>query len=500
MRVLVIGAALGATFLGNTYQSANLVSNILFELLAAGILSSVLVPSFVVHLSGGDRDAASRLASATLGALLVVLTPIVLLAMLGGNWIMRLLTIALENPATREQQIALGRFLLWFFLPQVLLYAIGAVSTGLLHADRRFSAPAAAPVLNNIFVIATMVLFWVMRDGTPGLDLTLSQRLVLAMGTTLGVMAMSALPLVATRRAGFSLWPRRHSHRGELAKMARRGAWAAGQLAMTQVLLGVTLILANRVEGGAVAYQIAFTFFLLPFALVTNPILTTLFPLLSQDAHESNHQSYAAHLNTGITQLITWIMPASVLLIALAQPLLGLMAYGELASHVTLVAHTLSGYAVGLVGYSVFQLLTRAMYADDDTRTPTLVSVAMTIGGTVLMIWWSGSSHGDDSVASLGLAHSVVQSLGALALYGVVSTRRSGSLKIAAPAIRVLLASLCAGIGAWFITSTFELQGRTGSAIILAVASSIGLTIYAGILFALGSPELRRPSRQEADI
>ncbi|MBI3256375.1 MAG: hypothetical protein HYZ59_01155, partial [Actinobacteria bacterium] len=108
LRVLAIGAAVGATFLGNTYQSANLVSNILFELLAAGMLSSVLVPTFVRHIAAGNRDEASGLAGAVLGVLLVVLGPIVLVGVLAGSWIMRLITITVDNPMLREQEIVLG--------------------------------------------------------------------------------------------------------------------------------------------------------------------------------------------------------------------------------------------------------------------------------------------------------------------------------------------------------------------------------------------------------
>ena len=73
LRVLAIGGALGTTFLGNVYQTANLVSNLLFELLAAGMLSSVLVPPFVALLDAGRRDEAERLAGALLGVALVVL-------------------------------------------------------------------------------------------------------------------------------------------------------------------------------------------------------------------------------------------------------------------------------------------------------------------------------------------------------------------------------------------------------------------------------------------
>jgi putative peptidoglycan lipid II flippase len=61
-RILVIAAVLGTTFLGNAYQSSNAVSNVLFELLAAGALSAVLVPTFVELLDRDDQPEAERLA------------------------------------------------------------------------------------------------------------------------------------------------------------------------------------------------------------------------------------------------------------------------------------------------------------------------------------------------------------------------------------------------------------------------------------------------------
>lgn len=501
LRVLATGAALGATFLGNTYQSANLVSNILFELLAAGILSSVLVPTFVRHLAGGDRGRANGLAGAVLALLGIVLGPIVLLGVLAGEPIMRLITITVDNPALRDQEIALGTFFLWFFLPQILLYALGAVSTGLLHADHRFTAPAIAPVLNNLVVIVTMVLFWTVRDETPTLELPLGHKLLLALGTTSGVLAMTLAPVAAARRAGFVLRPGLREHRRELAAMAHRGIWAAGHLGLTQTLLAVTLVLANRVEGGAVAYQIAFTVFLLPYALVCNPILTTLFPRLAHDAHNDDRATFAEHLGRGLDQLGFLVLPASVLLVAVSRPLVEFLAFGALSTNPELVARTLAGYAPGLIGYSAFQLLTRASYADEDTRTPTVVNVAMTALGSALMLGWSSAAEGADRVASLGLAHSIVQLGGALVLLVMVSRSTPGGLGVRVPAARALWSSLCAGTGAWFLVENLDLHGRIGAGVTTAMAGLAGVTIYVGVQFALGSPELRRRAgRREENV
>ncbi|MBV8303546.1 MAG: hypothetical protein JOZ04_05000, partial [Acidimicrobiia bacterium] len=146
VRVLAIGAALGTTFLGNTYQTSNLVSNILFELLAAGLLSSVLVPTFVGLIDAGHRDDAEHVSGAVLGVCLAVLAVVLAAGLVLRPWIMKVLTIAVSDPGVRHQEVALGSFLLWFFLPQLLLYAAGAVATALLNGTRKFAAPAFAPV------------------------------------------------------------------------------------------------------------------------------------------------------------------------------------------------------------------------------------------------------------------------------------------------------------------------------------------------------------------
>src|SRR4029077_3922116 len=67
VRVLVIAAVLGTTYLGNTFQAANSVSNVLFELLAAGALSMVLVPTFVNLVDANNDAEVDRLASGLLG-------------------------------------------------------------------------------------------------------------------------------------------------------------------------------------------------------------------------------------------------------------------------------------------------------------------------------------------------------------------------------------------------------------------------------------------------
>ena len=124
VRVLVVTAVLGTTSLGDAFQSANSVSNVLFELLAAGALSAVLVPSFVNLLDSNDEPGAERVAGGVLGIALAVLGPITLVGIAAAPLLARVLTIGVDGDVAAAQQ-DLVTFLLRFFLPQVLLYAAG---------------------------------------------------------------------------------------------------------------------------------------------------------------------------------------------------------------------------------------------------------------------------------------------------------------------------------------------------------------------------------------
>jgi putative peptidoglycan lipid II flippase len=495
-RVLAVGAALGTTFVGNTYQSANLVSNVLFELLAAGMLSSVVVPPFVRLLDEGRRDDAERLAGSLLALALVALGVVTVVGLAVRPWIMRALTVAVEDQGVRRQEVELGSFLLVLFLPQVLLYAVGSVATGLLHGARRFAAPAFAPVANNLAVIATMGLFWVVRGtgGRPGLDLSTAEKLVLGLGTTAGVLAMTLVPVVALRRAGLRLRPRWDLSQPGLRQLGRDGAWAAGMLALGQVLLVTTLVLANRVEGGVVAYNIAFQLFLLPFALLGHPVMTTLYPGLSSAGGSGRWSHFAELLRGGTATLAFLVLPASALLVALAGPVARVLRFGALDTAGTdLVARLLAAYAVGLLGYAAFQLLARASYATGDVRTPTAVALGVAAGGSAVMVGWFALASGDGRLAAVGYGHSVAFLTGAAALWVAVRRRVGEPVPVGASLVRSLGCAVAAGVAASVVAAVIAgalpTGGRLGAVVAVAVAGLAGAAVYVGAQRRLQAPE-----------
>src|SRR5581483_6060538 len=284
-RVLVIAAVLGTTDLGNTFSASNSVSNVLFDLLAAGALSAVLVPAFVEllerHRSATGDDTAEDLAGALLGWSLLVLGPICLAGVLAAPALARLLTAGTADPGVAAAQRHLATFLLRLFVPQVLLYAVGAVTTAVLHAKRRFTVTAVAPIGNTVMMVLALGVFRALHGpGAAGFDLTLAERLALGAAGTLGVAAFVAIPAVALRRTGFRLRirVRRPSAVAGLGRAVRLSGWAGVQHAGTAVLLAAALLVGMGVPGGVVAYQVAFACFLVPYAVLALPLITAVLP------------------------------------------------------------------------------------------------------------------------------------------------------------------------------------------------------------------------------
>ncbi len=491
LRVVAMSAALGATSLGDTYQAANLVSNILFELLAGGLLSAALVPVFVDAIDRGDRRGAVRLGGNLLGLTLAALVAVVAVALAAAPWLMDLLTLSVADESVRQAQTELGTYLLWFFLPQVLLYAVGAVATALLHADRRFVAAALAPVFNNVVVIGSMLVFWSMHGDAPSLDLSPAEVIVLGGGATLGVLAMTLVPWLAAGRGGMVLRPRWEPRDPRLRPLAAQGAWAAGHLGLNQLFAMATVIVAGRVTGGVVAYQIAFTFFLLPYALLANPLTTTLFPRLAAGTAAGRLDDVRHDLSWGLRAMAFVLVPAAFLMAALARPIIEVVRIGNLdVAGADLVAVALSGYMAGLVGYAIGFLLTRASYALGDTRSPTLVSLVATAAGVVGLVVGTGIVDGTARIVVLGLVHAAVVTATAVALARILRPRL-GALEATPALVRDVVGGALAGGAAWWVGALVGTDTRGTALLALVAGGLVGVVVYTAFQLLVGSDELR---------
>jgi putative peptidoglycan lipid II flippase len=448
-RVLVIAAILGTTDLGNVFSASNSVSNVLFDLLAAGALSAVLVPAFVELLGRRSEAEAERLAGALLGWSLVVLGPVCLAGVLAAPALARLLTTGTADAAVAEGQQELATFLLRIFVPQVLLYAVGAVSTAVLHAKRHFTVTAVAPIGNTVLMVVCLVTFRALHGpGTPGFDLSLGERLALGAAGTLGVAAFVGIPAVALWRTGFRLRARipRPAAVPGLASAVRLSGWAGLQHAGTAVLLGAALLVGMGVSGGVVAYQVAFAFFLVPYAVLALPLITAVLPELAGEAGRGDMGAFGRSLRWALDGMVGFVVPVSVAGVVLAPRVMEALAFGQTSEGGgRLIGVALAALAAGLAPYGAFLLFVRAYYALGEGRAPAVVALASAGLGAVLMAAGGALAHGEAKLAVMGGAHSIAYLVGAVVL-GAGLARRAGQPLVPDRLLRTLVPWV--GVGA----------------------------------------------------
>lgn len=443
-----MASAMGTTFLANTYQTANTAPNLIFELVAAGVLTSVFVPTFVSYLVRGDEEGSWNAANALASVALVGLIGLSLLLFLLAPVIVNVLLVGVDDPLVRSDSMRVGTELLRLFAPQVVFYGAGMIMTGALHARRRFWMPAAAPIFNNLVVIIVYLLYAASRgDGAPDVaEVTGGQVLLLGLGTTMGVVAMTVVLAPQLRQLGWRFrWSFDTKHPA-VRKGARLGVWALGYAGGYQAGLIAVLVLANRIEGGVAAYQWAFTFFYLPHALVGVPLFNVLFTAMSEHAARRDMSGVARKMSSGLTMLFFILLPVAAACVALGPSAARVaLEHGAMSQEGSLlVGRTLAVFGFGLPAYSAFLVTTRAFYALEDAKTPALFNafttvLTMGLGATGFFLAPDGWE-----IPGLAAGHSIGFTVGAFLLVRALS-RRVGSV-FDGPARRSVVLAVVAAV------------------------------------------------------
>lgn len=498
VRVLVIAGVLGTTFLGNAFQAANSFSNVLFELLAAGALSAVLVPAFVGLLEQGDDEAAEAVAGGVLGVALVGLGTVSAVGVALSPLLARLLTLGVPAAVAGPQR-ELVTFLLWFFIPQVMLYAAGAIATGVLYAKRHFAITAAAPIGNTVVMVACLVAFRAVAGPAPDLDVSTGERWLLAAAGTGGVIAFVGMLLGSLARTGFRLRPRWGWADPRVRRVLAHSGWGAVLHTGAGLLLGGAVVAGSAVEGGVVAYQVAFVFFLAPYAILAQPIHTAILPELVVEARGEDLARFRASTRWALERMALLVVPVSALVVALARPAMRAVTFGgATGAGVELAAAALAALAIGLLPYGAFLLLARAFYALGDSRTPGVASLVSAVAGTAVMAGAALATSGAARVAWLGAGHSIAQVVGALWLFARLSARTGGGL-VPAGLARIVALSTGAAVAVWLAADAL-LDGSPSRLTDLGVVAGLALAgtgVIAGLAWATGLGRVlttRRPS------
>ncbi len=392
--VLGLTLRFGETNLPSTYNLANSMPNMIYDLVLGGIIASLFIPVFVEYLATRSRDEAWYVASSATNISLIILASVTALGIVASPIIIRLMTLFgsysagdVTTQVVRDQ----ATFLLRFFVPQIIFYGLSAIFGGLLNSHRRFMAPAFAPIANNLVVIGTVIIFYFL----PGPRDDYLHLVFLAVGTTAGVVAQALVQIPSLVSIGVRYRPVIDFRHPAIRKIGRLAIPMLGYILLWQVGTWFVFALAIQVDGGVPSYQYAQMFFQLPYGIFAVSIITAIFPAMSEHSALRRMSRFKDTINMGVRSTLLIIVPCAVIYLTMSEPIIRfLLEHGFFkAGDTELLAGVLFYFALGLIPYSIDMLFTKTFYSMQDTRTPMIINcfvVAINIGANILFFRWIG--------------------------------------------------------------------------------------------------------------
>ncbi len=502
IRTVALGAAIGAATVGNAYNLSNTLPNMVYELLLGGVLSSVVVP-LLMKARTQDRDRGEAYTQRLLTLATIFLAGATVLAVVAAPLLTQL--VAGHSPTADKHLITSLSYLI---LPEIFFYGIAALLAGVLNTRGHFMAPMWSPILNNLVVIATALVFWVM-PGPKDLKastITTPQVLVLGIGTTLGIVVQASGLIPALRRVQFRWkWRFDFGNLG-LRQIGRTSAWMLTYVIMTQIGLTVILKLSQSAASrghnapGPAIFNNAFLIFMMAHGIVAVSILTALMPRLARAAAESRFADMGHNLTMGTRLSAVILIPVTAAYIVLGRPLaVALFQWGNYTHAEAMQTGTVIAVAaIGLVPYAITQMQLFAFYAMPDTKTPALVNMPV-VGVRILIdviLYFALPLALVDAGLMLGNAISYVIA----AVIGYQLLRRRIGLLAIGDTMRALgklaAAALIAAVPAWLLS--LLIQHELGNGKVGAVAALVVGAIVLGVAY-VGAGLLMK-ARDIADV
>ena len=382
IRNLLLVALLGTALLGDTYNVANTMPNILYNLLIGGALTAVFIPQIVKSFRDSDGGAAfiSRLFTATL-TFLFVLT---LLAIVFAPQIVNI--YAPEFAGRPEFDITVS--LMRYCLPQIFFLGLFALLGQIANAKGRFGPMMWAPVINNLIVSALFSWFLINKDQLSIGTITESDLLWLGFGTTAGYLAQSLILFPLLLRSGVRLKLKSDWQNSQIFNSFKLAGWSFLYAIISQLSYLVTVNLATSAAVKAAAagvstgvgftpYANAYLILILPHSIIAVSVVTALLPKISNLVIDKKYDAVSVSLTHAIKLIGVFTIPAALLFLSFGPLIASNLFFGISPADSNYLGLTLSAFALGLIPLSINLVLLRGLNAFENLKSQVLGNLIM---------------------------------------------------------------------------------------------------------------------------
>jgi len=478
VREMVKSGLFGAGPHVDALNAAIRVPSTLYDLLVGGMVSSALIPVLSDYAVPERRTELWRLLSVLISIASLALCAFVLVGELLAPQIVRLLVEGL-SPSYQ----ALATDLLRLALPSVIFLSLASILSGGLYALKRFTFPAfTAAIFNAGVVIVALILGrrWGVRSMAAGLLLGAALQVAFQLPGLRGARLRFALDFrhPALRRIGRLYLP-----------------ILIGLVVDTLAVL-LSYNLASRIGAGCISWmEYAANIIQFPLGLVVTAVSIAILPTLSQQAGAEENGPFQAILAQGLRLVLALIIPATLGLYVLANPIIALsFEHGNFTpADTAATAEALRCALLGLLFAAVDQPLIFAFYARKDTLTPALVGVGTTFLYVLMaLIPWR---MGVLTLPLLVLVNSFKLTTHALAMLALTRRRLGGlgdhglwPLILKAALASLAMAALTGGVMRLLAAATPP--GLLGELLVVGGAGGVGVVVYVLLALALRIEEM----------
>jgi putative peptidoglycan lipid II flippase len=512
IRGILIVAVLGTTLLADTYNVANTMPNILYNLLVGGALTAIFIPQLVRSFEsedGGD-DFASRLVT-TISLILLIL---VLLGMFFAPDLVRLYAPEFFTKGfEQEQEIAIA--FTRYCLPQIFFLGLFTMLGQVANARGSFGPLMWAPIANNLVGIALFGGFLLFSTGIDIDSITQPQIALLGWGTTFSVVVQALVLVPVIKKLGITIKPKLGV--AGLGKSFKLAGWTLVYVLISQLGYLVTVNVATAaavrsfndgVETGVgyTPYTFAYFVMLLPYSIVTISIITAILPHISKLALDGKREEVKAQLIRAIRLVGVITVPSAVAFLLFGPLITESIFIGISTEDSRYIGYVLSALSFGLVAFSINLILIRGFNAFEDTRTQVVSILVINIFSVGLSYFFLFFSKNQWVTVGLGVAFSASYLVGLFVTLGLLK-KHVGRLAISeffGQHVRLFIASFIAMVPLFVLTQyiswiDIELSrlARAGELLIVMVVAFVAYIVSAK---ALGVEEISMIRRLGSSI
>ena len=488
LRVLVLTYVLGISPLADAFNLANTIPNMLYDIVIGGVVGATFIPVFIERLTHAEEDEAWESISAVVTLAVIVLAAATAVFLVAAPWLINAFTAfdhvqLAKDPQSLAQQRHVATVLLRWFVPQLFFYGLLSIGGALLNVRRRFGAPMWVPIANNVVCIAVLICFASVAPSPTVASVSMHPRqlILLGAGTTAGVAIQFLLltPSLLRAKLGRLRW-RLNIHDRAVRSVMHLGSWTFGFVVANQIALFVVIALAFGTGGsGPVSsYTYAYAFMQMPYAVVAISVMNAVTPDLATHHSKKDLDAFIARFGKGLRSTLAIMIPASIAMFLLAKPIIELLlGHGNAnAAEARLTGVALAELSLGLVGFTVFQYVIRALQSMRSVKVAFVLYVienAINIGLALLLMHPLGLAG---ITLSVSIAYSVAAMLGLAYLHAHLG--HLGPPRCYRPLSRVLAASIAMGVVILVISNL-----SASTAMVALVERVFGSLILGGLAY-----------------